>query len=124
MSLTTLTPVSVHITPGEMREFGPEPAGATISFVAATADVEFVNDGRTLLFVRNAQAAATTVIGFTFPNKDIGGVVYAPSGAGDTVLAARTAIFGPFPVGLNNSSGKIVVTVGTLTTVFVAALKF
>lgn len=123
MALTTLVPVSVHGTPGEMRYFGGEPAAVIDGFVAATADVEFVNDGKTLLFVQNAQAAATTAVGFTFPAKDVAGVPYAATGAGDTVKAAAIAIFGPFPTSLNNSSGKIVATIGTLTTVYIGALK-
>ena len=124
MGLSTLTPVSVHATPGEMKYLGGSPSAAIDGMIAATADFEFVNDGKTVLVVQNAQAAATTAVGFTFPNKDFGGVVYAPSGAGDTVKAAAQAIFGPFPTSLNNSSGKIVGTVGTLTTVFFGALKF
>lgn len=124
MALSTLVPVSVHATPGEMKYLGGSPSAVIDGMIAATADFEFVNDGRTILVVQNAQAAATTAVGFTFPSKDVAGVVYTPSGAGDTVKAASQAIFGPFPVALNNSSGKIVGTVGTLTTVFFGCLKF
>jgi hypothetical protein len=107
-----------------MIYLGGSPSAVIDGMIAATADFEFVNDGRTVLVIENAQAAATTAIGFTFPNKDVGGVVYAASGVGDTVKAASKAIFGPFPTTLNNSSGKIVGTVGTLTTVYFGCLKF
>ncbi len=111
-------------TPGEMLAAGASPLVAAAGKVfAAAATMEFSNDGKTILLVDNQQAAATTAIGFTFPNKSFAGAAYAPSGAGDTVAAATLAIFGPFPTSLNDANDKIQVTVGTLTTVFVAAVS-
>lgn len=111
--------------PSEMLSIGANPLVAVASKVyAADATMSFVNDGMTVLFVDNQQAAATTAIGFTLPATTKGGVAYVSSGAGDAVPADTLAVFGPFPTTLNDASGVVNVTVSPTTTAFMFAVSY
>lgn len=116
MALTTFTVNKTASTPGGIKVFGPEPAAATDGFVAGTSDFQFANDGKTLLVVR--AGATPTTIAFTFPNTSYAGVTYAASGAGGSAAANKATVFGPFPTSLNDSSGNIVGTSSSNTSIF------
>jgi hypothetical protein len=124
MGLITLVPISLDGIPGEPKAVGPEPAAATDGFVAADTDFEYPNDGRTELVIRNGHATLPTTITFVPPNKEFNGVVYTPAATiGGVAAALKQTVFTALPTGLNNSTGKIVGTISSLTTVFVAAVR-
>ncbi|MFE3197168.1 hypothetical protein [Embleya sp. NPDC059237] len=95
-------------------------AGLTPAFTAAVVDGHmFPNDGRTLLRVKNSDAAAKTVT-FAIPATVDGQAVTArqvtiPANTGDVVI-------GPWPAAYNQASGKVWVDYSAVTGVTVAAV--
>lgn len=95
---------------------------ANVTFVAAGAGGDdFVNDGRTVLIVKNTDASPKTVTvnsqtlcsqGF---DHDIAVIVPATTGE---------AVIGSFPKGrFNDATGKVLVTYSAVTSVTVAAVR-
>jgi hypothetical protein len=119
MALTTMVVIRKPAAEGNFVLIGANPIVAVTDKVyAATADMEFINDGDTELYAEN-QAAGTSVITFVPPNRTTDGVTFAPSSQAFTVAADSLSCFGPFSrAAYNNSSDKVVFTVGTLTTLF------
>jgi hypothetical protein len=85
----------------------------------ATNDHSFVNDGKTLLLVKNATGAAAI-------NVDVDSVADENGRLGDVQLAVANGeigVFGPFKPSIFNQSGLVNVNLDVDTTSFVAAVK-
>lgn len=120
MALTTMDVNRAPAVTGNFLALAANPIVAVaLKVFAASATMEFINDGQTLLFFDN-QAAGTSVIGFTIPNISKDGVTFAAASQVSFSLAADSlSVFGPFPPSTyNDTAGKVQVLVGTLTTLF------
>lgn len=93
---------------------------ATMTAADATNGMAFVNDGQTVLVVRNTDASAKTVTVKSVPDE------WGRSGDVTCVVAASgVGILGPFtPAIFNQSDGTINVDFSASTGVTVAASKF
>ena len=102
-----------------------EDGGITFGAADSNGD-EFVNDGRTLLAVKNGGGSSVTVT-VTAQNtstrvKHWGDITKANGGA--AVAAGGIDLFGPFPSRpFNDADGKVQVTYSGVTSVEVAAVK-
>lgn len=94
-------------------------SGVTAALVAASAGGDkFVNDGDTLLHVKNGSGAGITVTVAAVSRCSHGSFHDSVS----TVAAGATTVIGPFPQNrFNDVSGQVSVTYSAVTTVTVAA---
>lgn len=96
-------------------------AGLTPTYVAASAGGDsFVNDGRTVLHVKNGDTVAhtVTIVSAKTCNQGFQHNIQVTVGAGSDKM------IGPFPTDrFNNDSGQVSVTYDGVTSVTVAALQ-
>lgn len=109
--MATLTPQSVART------------GLTPTFAAAdVAGDEFVNDGNTLLHVKNGDAASKTVtVASQVSSPPVG---TAATDLAITIPAGEERMIGPLPKSaFDDANGKVQVTYDAVTSVTVAAVS-
>ena len=97
-------------------------AGLTAEYSTMNASgVAFANEGRTLLHVKNAQAAATTTLSIITPGTVDG---LAIDDRTVQIAAATEEFIGPFQPGVYNQSGDVVhVDISSATTTSIAAMN-
>jgi hypothetical protein len=100
-------------------------AGLTPSFSAAdVAGDSFVNNGKTLLYVKNGDASSHDVTLNIQKTITIGGIDITLSNPTVTVPASDEKIIGPFSQDwFNDADGNVSVDYDAVTSVTVAALK-
>lgn len=99
----------------------PGITGLTLSFTAANVDGHsIINDGSTLLYVKNGGGSSITLT-FDTPGKVSGVDIANPT---VTVVNASEKIVGPFnPAVFGQSDGTVVVTFSGVTSVTCAAIS-
>jgi hypothetical protein len=97
------------------------PAGIALSFASAASGGDtMVNDGKTVLIVKNASGSAITVTVTAKAACPLGSL----HNISVSVANGAEQIIGPFlPAIYNNTSGAVEITYSSVTSVTVAALK-
>jgi len=95
-------------------------AGFVPTYSAVAASDVFANDGRTVIYIKNAGGSPDTV--------GIDSLVSCNQGSdhdgGGSVTNATEKVFGPFdPTRFNNSNGQVTVTNSFLTSVTCAVIR-
>lgn len=111
------------LTPQTAGAFNAGIVGLTLSAVDGTNGNSFVNTGRTVLVLKNANASTTTLT-FAIPSspRTINGQVGSTQVF--TVPATTTSFFGPFDPGtFTNTSGLVNFSVSSATSLTAAVVE-
>jgi hypothetical protein len=117
----------VILTPKEFDYNGVEAYSDTDDYEAATAvdGFEFLNDGKTLISIKNDSGEVALTVTVDVPNSCDFGI---SSGHDQEVAipAGDDYLIGPFPTHIfnNQSTGKVVLTLSAYTDVSACAFKF
>lgn len=97
-------------------------ASVTFTNIVAANDMEFTNDGKTMLLIKNGGTSGTQSPAVTTPADAFGRE--RPSTEDIDVAQGDTAIAGPFDPEVFNTGGKVYIDCATEDALGFAAVKF